>query len=185
MRHSKTNTYTHLLSPQHKSFWCLVPGVCPSRSPPNPPFLWCDRGEHVSADACWRESCHRFLLHQTPGNARGEMSATVTGLGHSLHGHGQPSTKEWGALETLGLQAIPQLRGRFVHWNIRPESALWQSRAMSFFRLGEHSLQTCRRWDVSCEIFHGHQLDWVPQLPAWAAWSLSTGLQVMNSQRLK
>lgn len=31
MRQTKTNTYIHLLTPHHKSLWCLVPGPCPTR----------------------------------------------------------------------------------------------------------------------------------------------------------
>lgn len=157
----------------------LVPGLCPSRSRPKPslPLVW-------QGWTCFHRCLPEGIMPRVPvttnlGECMGWNGCRTDGAGAQ-----PPSTKEWEALETLGLQAIPQLRGRFVHWNIRPERALWQSRATSFFRLGEHSLQTCRRWDVSCKIFHGHQLDWVPQLPAWAAWSLSTGLQVMNSQRL-
>lgn len=109
MRQTKTNTYTHLLTPQQKSLWCLVPGPCPfpqgvpPRSALSPPFFWCDRGEHVSTDPCWRESC---LLHQALWNrccadwAGAEPPWTWTIQCQEKKGE-----------ETLGLQAIPQLRG--------------------------------------------------------------------------
>lgn len=127
--HTPANTVSHSTMLPARQV-PVIPGTVFSRGALSPSFFWGTTGKPW---VWWGRPCFppcslQVIIPWVPAAPSPMGRDVMKWAPHHLGwGRGQPSAKQWQMLEAPrapGFLAAPQLRGGFVHWNIRPGSHL-------------------------------------------------------------